>query len=56
MFALSLGIPLGLIIALVGVVLLLAKQKKILATGVIGLGLIITLATIFLIILAANTM
>ena len=52
---LSFGIPLGILVILVGAVLLFATNTKRLAKITIGIGVVITLLTLTLIILAVNS-
>jgi hypothetical protein len=52
---LSSGIPLGIIAILIGVVLFFATNSKRLAKMVMGIGVVITLLTLLLIILALNS-
>jgi hypothetical protein len=52
---LSFGIPLGITVILVGAVLLFATNTKRLAKITIGIGVVITLLTLGLIILAVNS-
>ena len=52
---LSFGIPLGFIIMVVGAILLFATRYKKIAAAVLGIGLVITLLTLILIILAVNS-
>jgi len=52
---LSFGIPLGVTIILTGVILFFATNNKRLAKMTIGIGVVITLLTLALIILAVNS-
>ena len=51
----SFGIPLGVVIVLVGTILFFATRYKKTAKVVIGLGAAVTLLTLVLILLAANS-
>jgi len=51
----SFGLPLGLIVVIVGVILYFATSYKRAAMVVIGVGMVITLLTILLIVLAVNS-
>jgi len=52
---LTFGIPVGLVIAAVGAVLLFVTKSKKIALAVIGFGALITLLTLILVVLAANS-
>ena len=52
---LSFGIPLGLIIVVVGAILLFATSYRKIALVVLGIGIAITLLTLILIVLAVNS-
>ncbi len=51
----SFGIPLGLVIVVVGSILFFATRYKNTAKVVIGVGLVVTILTFILILLAANS-
>lgn len=55
MLALSCGIPIGLIIAVVGVILFLATRHKVVSLLIAGIGVGITFLTLILIFLAVNS-
>ncbi len=52
---LSFGIPLGLVIVVVGAILFFATRHKKTAKVVLGVGVVVTLLTFFLIVLAVNS-
>ena len=54
--ALSYFVPIGLLIAVVGLVVYFVTKRKKIAIGIIGFGLMVTLGTVALIILAVNSM
>ena len=53
---LSFGIPLGLLIAVVGAILFFATRYKQTAKIVLGVGVAVTVLTFILIVLAVNSM
>ncbi len=53
---LSFGIPLGLLIAVVGAILFFATRYKPTAKVVLGVGVAVTVLTFILIVLAVNSM
>lgn len=52
---LSLGIPLGVVIIVAGAILFLATRYKKTAAVVLGVGLAVTILTLVVIVLAANS-
>lgn len=52
---LSFGIPIGLVIGVIGVILLFSTKYKKSAKVVLGVGAVITILTFILIVLAANS-
>ena len=52
---LSFGVPLGLIIVMVGAILFFATRHKKTATVVLGIGMAVTVLTFILIVLAVNS-
>lgn len=56
MFAFSMGAPIGLAIALLGLAVLLFSRRKRLAAWLMGVGLLIAATTVVMILIAASTM
>jgi len=52
---LSFGIPLGLLIAVIGALLVFATRYKKTGVAVLGVGVLVTALTLFLIVLAVNS-